>query len=262
MAQTASISNQNHSPEKEAWELFEVGSYDEVVSMAEKNPSSHLLGHLGLLAKMENGEKVQPGSAKGISLLSPMVEAYLNCSLKKFNDAANQLELYYKNPHALVSYPFVKRSVDVFFHTKKYDFALAVIRMYKKKYSDLAFIKEEAVSLYFLKKYQEVLSLYQLHPKELNDSEVHRVLGMALLFLGRHKDAETVLEKIPGKLKLPTFDEKKKEYDRIILNLSTYEAKKKELTPKDLEDLGFAYLFNGDYSKAEATFVELTSLLK
>lgn len=262
MAQSAIVSNKNQSPEKEAWELFEVGSYDETIRIAEGNPDSHLLAHLSILARLENGEPIPASPTKGISIFSPMVEAYINAKNKKFSDASNQLSLYYKNQNALISYPFTRKSVDIFFRVKNYDLSIAVIRSYKKKYSDLAFIKEEAISLYFLKKYNEVISLYQMHPKELNDSEVHRILGMALLFLGRHKDAENVLEKVPGKLKLPSFDEKKKEYDLIIKNLSSYEIKKKDLNPKDLEDLGFAYLFSGEYSKAEKTFTELTSLLR
>ncbi|WCL48018.1 hypothetical protein [Leptospira sp. GIMC2001] len=262
MGQTASLSIQNQSPESDAWELFEVGSNDEVIRIAKENPASHFLNHLAIIASIENGDGIHNPSTKGITPLSPMVEAYINYKNRKKNEAANQLELYYSNKSALICYPFSKFAIDVFFSVKNYSQVLHVVTIYKKKYSDNAFLREEVISLYHNKKYQEVLSVYQSNSKELNDPEIHRVLGLALLFLGKHKEAEKILDNIPGKLNLPSFEEKKKDYDRIIMNFPSYESKKASMTPRELEDLGFAYLFNGDYSKAEKTFLEVTQLLK
>ncbi len=65
--------------EKEAWELFEVGSYDEVVSLASKNPDNLSLSHLGLVARYERGDgnSVDYVNAvkKGISLFSPLISS-------------------------------------------------------------------------------------------------------------------------------------------------------------------------------------------
>jgi hypothetical protein len=262
MAQSATLAVENQTPEKEAWELFEVGSYDEVISIANENPNSHFLFHLSQISRFENGESIKNYSPKGMSLLSPLVEAYVNFHSRKFEEAGNQLEIYFKNKNSLFSYPFTKLSLDVYFKLKKYDYALAIIRGYKKKFMDLAFVKEEAIALYHLKNYTEVVNLYRNHTNEMNDPEVHRVIGMALLFLGKHQDAESILDMVPGKLKLPSFEEKRKQYEKIIINLEKIEAKRKELAPRQLEDLGFAYLFNGDYSKAESVFTDLTRQLK
>lgn len=262
MASTATLTVEKENPEKEAWELFEVGSYDEVIQLAKENPDSQFLMHLGVISRMENGDSLGQYSPKGMSLLSPLVEAYVDFRNRRFDSAKNQLEIYYKNKNALVSYPFTKLSVEVFFQTKKYDYALAVIRGYKKKCMDLAFIKEEAISLYYLKRYDEVIGLYKNHSKDLNDAEVHRVIGMSLLFLGKHNDAEKILEQVPGKLKLPSFEEKRKEYVKIYQNIGTFESNRKQLSPRELEDLGFAYLFHSEYSKAEEVFTELSNLLK
>lgn len=49
---------------------------------------------------------------------------------------------------------------------------------------------------------------------------------------------------------------------QCIKKLGELEAKSNSLGHKDLEDMGFAYLFHGDYSKAEKMFLSLTEKLK
>lgn len=262
MAQTATLTVENQTPEKEAWELFEVGSFESVIAIAKENPESQFLYHLSQISLIEDGGSIPNYVAKGMSILTPMLEAYVNFHAGKVEEAGNQLEIYFKNKNSLYSYAFTKLSVDVYFKLKKYDYALAILRGYKKKYLDLAFVKEEAIANYFLKNYSDVIALYKNHPNEMNDPDLHRVIGMALLFMGKHQDAESLLDRIPGKLKLPSFEEKRKQYEKIIQNLGKIEDKKENLTPRQMEDLGFAYLFNGDYEKAESVFTDLTRQLK
>lgn len=262
MAQSASYKQSKENPETIGWELFEVGSHDEVIRLATENESSPFLSQLSLLSKIEEDQKIGNLSPKGITILSPIVEAYLNVQKKKFKDASNHLDLYYKNSSALVCFQFTKLSVATYFKVEKYTGALHAIYLYKKKFNDKAFLSEEIITLYELKKYQEIISEFQKNSSELNSPQLLKILGMSLMFLGKHKEAEKILGNIPGRLNLPSFEDKRKEYASIIKDIDKYEKKSNSLSKKELEDLGFAYLFNGNYAEAERTFVRLTSLLK
>ncbi|PJE04184.1 MAG: hypothetical protein CK427_02540 [Leptospira sp.] len=262
MAQSASYIKSKENPETTGWELFEVGSYEEVIHLASENSNSPFLSQLALLAKIEIDTKIGDISPKGITHLSPIVEAYLNVQKKKFKDASNHLDLYFKNSNALVCFQFVKLSVSTYFKVEKYKEALHSISLYKKKLKDKAFLSEEIQALYELKEYQEIISEFQKNSSDLNSPQLLKILGMSLLFLGKHKEAEKILGNIPGRLNLPSFEEKRKEYELIIKEIHKYEMKSSSLSNKELEDLGFAYLFNGNYAEAEKTFLRLTNLLK
>jgi hypothetical protein len=198
----------------------------------------------------------------GITILSPIVEAYLYYQKKKYKEAANHLDLYYKNPNSLICYQFTKLSIAVYFSERKFSSGLNAIDAYKKKTKDKSFLPEEITGLYELKKYENVISEFQKHSGELNSTDSLRILGMSLLFLGKHKEAEKILKNISGNLNLPSFEEKRKQYSSMIQELPNIEKRSESLDKKELEDLGFAYLFNGNYEKAETTFLKLISGLK
>jgi hypothetical protein len=262
MAQSANHVKLSENPENLGWDLFEVGSHEEVIRLSEKNPNSPFLNQLALLARLEEKNKISESTPMGITILSPMVEAYLYFQKKKYKEAANHLDLYYKNPNSLICYHFTKLSISVYYSEKNFISGLKVIDIYKKKTKDKSFLNEEITGLYELKKYELVVSEYQKNSSELNSTDSMRILGMSLLFLGKHKEAEKILKNISGNLNLPSFEEKCKEYSSIIQELPNIEKRSDTLNKKELEDLGFAYLFNGNYEKAETTFLKLISGLK
>lgn len=54
--------------------------------------------------------------------------------------------------------------------------------------------------------------------------EIHKIVGMSLLFLDRHKEANIIFDNIPGKLTLPSFEEKKESYKTVFSNISNLES--------------------------------------
>ena len=262
MANTAVLQTEQSTPENEGWELFEVGSYDEVIRLSELYPSSAFLQHLAAISRIENGEALKMDSPRGMSLLSPMLEAYISYSENRIYEACNQLEIYFRNKNVLLSYPFVLLSYKVFRKSEKKEQALVLIHTYKKKYLDLSFLKEEAILLYELKRYQELVQLYLAYPNQLNDPDLHRLIGLAMLLLGRTGDAMKLLERIPGRLNLPSFEEKRREYNAIYKKIGHYETRRESLSLREMEDMGFAYLFHSEYKKAESVFIELINRLK
>ncbi|TGN08313.1 hypothetical protein [Leptospira ilyithenensis] len=253
---------QNLTIEQEAWDLFEVGSNEEVLYLAKNNPSNHYLQHLSFLAFFEvSGKNINP-SPKGISVLSPMVEALVNFGMGKDKEAAKQVSLYFNSGSSPICYAIVNLALKIYFRSENFAEAKSILSAYKKKYNDTTFIKEEITSTYHLRKYEEVIKLFRENIKLLNDLEMHKMVGMSLLFLDRHKEANVIFENIPGKLQLPSFEEKKSSYSLVFSRISNLESHVSELTARELEDMGFAYLFHGEYEKAEKTFLSLTSKLK
>ncbi|MCZ8156107.1 MAG: hypothetical protein O9264_08310 [Leptospira sp.] len=252
----------NSSLEKEAWDLYEVGASDEVINLAKQNLNNHYLQHLAYLASYElNGKLIDP-SPKGISPLSPIVEALINFNAGIYKEAASQVSLYFQSQQALICHGIISLSIKIFFRSENYAEAKDVLTLYKKKFNDASFLKEEMIATYHLRKYEEVIKSFRENIKKLNDVEIHKIVGMSLLFLDRHKEANIIFENIPGRVKLPSFEEKRDAYSAVFSNISNLESRSKDLTMRELEDMGFAYLFHGEYEKAEKTFLSITSKLK
>jgi tetratricopeptide (TPR) repeat protein len=252
----------NSSLEKEAWDLFEVGANEEVLQLAQSNPNHFYIQHLGYLATYELNGQVTTVSPKGISPLSPIVEALANFSNGRYKEAANQVSLYFQSPNSLICYGIISLAVKIYFRSENYAEAQSILSLYKKKFSDFSFIKEEIIATYHLRKYEDVIKSFREHIKHLNDVEIHKVVGMSLLFLDRHKEANSIFESIPGRATLPSFEEKRESYKVVFSNISKMESNSAELSLRELEDMGFAYLFHGEYEKAEKTFLSITSKLK
>ncbi len=261
MAQQA-IKSIPSSVEKEAWDLFEVGANEEVLILANSHLENHYLQHLGYISSFEMSGKLTSVSPRGISSLSPLVEALSNFINGKYQEASNHLNLYFRSNNNLICYTIINLTLKIYFRSENYANALGIISNYKKKFNDHSFVKEEIIAMYHLRKYEDVIKNFRENIKKLNDSEIHKLVGMSLLFLDRHKEANVIFENIPGKVKLPSFEEKRESYKTLFSNISTLESKQKDLTMKELEDMGFAYLFHGEYEKAEKTFLSITSKLK
>lgn len=252
----------NSSLETEAWDLYEVGSNENVLLLAKNNPINHYLQHLSFLASYELIGKTNLPSPKGISSLSPIVEALLSFVSGRERDAAVQITHYFKSIQNPICYPIINLALKIYFRSENFIDAKAILTLYKKKYKDLSFLKEEITCTYNLRKYTEVIKLFRENLKNLNDVEVHKIVGMSLLFLDRPKEATVIFENIPGKLILPSFEEKKESYSSIFLNIKNIESRYQHLSLRELEEIGFAYLFHGEYEKAEKTFHTVTSKLK
>ncbi|MCZ8342916.1 MAG: hypothetical protein O9301_07790 [Leptospira sp.] len=250
------------SLEQEAWDLYEVGSTEELVQLTKNHPDSYFLQHLGYLATYELTGKVVPPTPKGISPLSPIVEAILNFQLGKQREAAAGIALYFKNPSNPICFSLLQIGIKVFFSVESYSEAKYILDTYKSKTKDTSFVKEEVTCLYYLKRYEEAIKLFREHIKSLNDPEIHKLVGLSLLFLDKHKEASLIFENLPGKLNLPSFEDKKKSYQSIYSQIQKLEEQQGSLTQRELEDMGFAYLFHGDYEKAEKLFSSLSQKLK
>lgn len=252
----------NTSIEEEAWDLYEVGSTEELILLTKKHSESFFMQHLGYLATYELTGKVTHPSPKGISNLSPVVEALALFSLGKRKEAATSMALYFNDSSNPVCFSLLQIGIKIFFAIESYLEAKTILEQYKNKTKDFSFIKEEITSTYYLKRYEEVIKLFREHIKSLNDPEIHKLVGLSLLFLDKHKEANLIFENLPNKLNLPSFDEKRKEYSSLYSQIGAWESKQSSLSQRELEDMGFAYLFHGEYEKAEKLFTSLTSKLK
>lgn len=250
------------SPEKEAWELFEVGSYEEVIELAKTHLESHFIAHLGFLSSVELGIPPKENSNKGLSIFSPLVEAWLLQSENKIQEASKHIEYFLKNKNAIVCFSITKLCYHVLMKSGNYELALVALLMYRHKYKNPAFIKEEVLVSYKLERYSEIEKLWKTYPNEFNDPEMYRIIGMALLLLGKCNDAESLFRKIQNKIQLPSFEDKKKEYTDIYKNIKELEKRRSYLSPRQMEDMGFAYLFHSEFEKAESVFMELVMRLK
>ena len=101
------------------------------------------------------------------------------------------------------------------------------------------------------------MSLYSI----LNQFINYLKAGLSLNALGKYKEAEFLFGKIPGKRELPSYEEKRNEFVPVINKIAEYE-KKEVLSNTELKDLGFAYLFNAEYQKAEEVFKKVAYAIK
>ena len=131
------------SLEKEAWDLFEVGANEEVIKLAELHSNHFFIQHLSYLASYELNGKVSPVSPKGISPLSPVVEALSNYSNGRYKEAANQISLYFQSAGNTICYGIISLSLKIYFRSENYAEALSVLILYKKKFNDLSFLIRE-----------------------------------------------------------------------------------------------------------------------
>ncbi|PJZ56599.1 tetratricopeptide repeat protein [Leptospira barantonii] len=261
MGQNLAVSNPS-SIEESAWELFETGSYEEVISIAKENPNHVFLNHLSGIAGFESGSDHGINYfLKGSSVLTPLLDAYLLKEAGKFREAAKKFHGYFKTASVPVAYSILRTAILVSEDAVDFKVVLDLIPIYKARFSNDYFCKAEFFSNYHLRNYKEALQVFAENAKRLSEErDVMGALGLALVHTGKFEEAKSVLEKIPGYEELPTFDEKKKQFSEKIASIPKMEAKRKSLSMKELIDLGFAYLFSENFKKAEEVFSELVAV--
>ena len=89
------------------------------------------------------------------------------------------------------------------------------------------------------------------------DLNIYMKVGLSLQALGKFKESELLLSKVPNSKKLPSFEEKRKEFQEIIKDIPILETKE-NLSLQELKNLGFAYLFSSQFDKAEEIFKKAT----
>ncbi|WP_061207247.1 tetratricopeptide repeat protein [Leptospira santarosai] len=260
MGQNLAVSNPS-SIEETAWELFETGSYEEVIEIAKKNPNHAFLNHLSGIAGFESGSDCEINYfLKGTSVLTPLLEAYLLKEAGKFREAAKKYHSYFKSSSVPIAYSTLRTGILVSESAVDFKTVLDLISIYKTRFSSDSFCKAEFFSNYHLRNYKEAIQVFAENAKRLaEERDVMGALGLALVYIGKFDEAKSVLEKIPGYKELPTFDEKKKEFSEKIASIPKMEAKRKSLSMRELIDLGFAYLFSENFQKAEEVFRELAA---
>lgn len=249
--------------ERDSWELFEVGSFDEVIRLAKENPSNSLLVHLGVIALIESGSseaKTVASVVKGTSVFLPLVNAYQMYLAKNYRAANEQIAEYFKSSNTPICYSIANIGVKIALLAEDFHDALFIITTYKKRKKENPFLEEEIESLFALNSYKELIELFRENLAVLKDnSDILVKVGLSLYALEKFKEAEAILRNVPSRKELPSFEEKKKEYSHVIKEISTLE-KRNDLNEKEIFDLGYAYLFSENYQKAESTFMKLLAL--
>ena len=137
------------------------------------------------------------------------------------------------------------------------------MNLLKNKADQASFVLERMDCYYYLKMYQELIGTFRANFKLVDTNyDMHVKAGLALFELGMYKESETLLKKVPGSRKMETFEEKYELYRNMITKIPQIEKQKDQLSEKELKELGFAYLFNADYQKAEETFKKVIALTK
>lgn len=250
--------------EKEAWELFEVGSYEDLIHLSSQTPGNALLADMAILSLYQISPMLRtiPGARDGSSVFSPLLLGYEYFYKNQNVRACEKISEYFKSKNPPVCFVIADFAVKRTFETGKFSDSLFIIQYYAKQEKSNPFVTEEIECLFELKKYQEVIDIFRKNLKVLSENyEIHRKCGIALTLLGKYKESEALLNNIPGRLELPKFEEKQKEFRDSIREIPEFE-KRKNLSKTELNDLGFAYLFNSEFKKAERTFVKAVSLAK
>ncbi|EQA43297.1 tetratricopeptide repeat protein [Leptospira broomii serovar Hurstbridge str. 5399] len=263
MAKSAALSTQV-SLEESVWELFETGSYEEVVRVAERHPENVFINHLRAITEFETGgESANNFPLEGKTVLTPLLAGYLHRANGRVKEAALLFHEYFKASSSLVSYSILKTGIKTCEEAGGHKAALDLILRYKALFKDNYFAKLEFFSFYYLRKFEEALVAFKDNASILKeDRDVLAALGLCLVQLGKFEEAKGILEKLPGAGEIPSYEEKVTEYAPVIQSISVYEKRRKELSKKELLDLGYAYLFSESYKKAEEVFTFLVSQAK
>lgn len=260
MAEALKIGN-SETPEDLAWDLLETGSYDEVIRISESYPQSVLLDHIRFLAEWEGGfHSINTQVNTQTSRLSPLLEAYFLMIDGKISESATQFHSAIQTHRIEVPLAIQQTAIRVSRDAKDYRICLDMIGLYQFKYGKNFYSAEELICLFHLGRFSEVLVCFQKHGELLkDDAQCLTYVGMSLLHLGRTREAESLISKLPKKLKIPTFQEKKEEYSSVIQELPKLEKKISSLSRSERIQVGFAYLFSENYKKAEEIFTNLVA---
>ncbi|TGK19224.1 tetratricopeptide repeat protein [Leptospira fluminis] len=263
MAKSSAISH-SVSLEESVWELFETGAYEEVSLAAERHPTNVFIHHLSAISQFETGaDTANNFPLEGKTVLTPLLGAYLHRSNGRPREAAILFHEYFKASSSPISYSILKTGIRTCEEAGNYKFALDLIQIYKTLFQDDFFAGLEFFSLYHMRRFGEALESFKRNSLVLReDRDVLAALGLCLVHLGKFEEAKEILEKLPGAGEIPSYEDKVTEYEPMIRNIPKYEKRKKQLSEKELLDLGYAYLFSQSYKKAEEVFTSLVSQVK
>jgi tetratricopeptide (TPR) repeat protein len=252
------------SEEKEAWESFEVGSYEEVFEIKNQHPKSVFLQHLCFLCLWIQGE-FQPENFQTSPVQSPsplfhICQAVAYSLRYKLKEAWEAFKKHITQNSGLFCPSFIKLGSKIALENSEYEACLKIINLDPNPQREQFYAQEILTCLYNLKKFKEAIQHFKKNFQFIPESQnLYFIVGMSLLGLHKYKEAEVMLKK-QTTLTLPTFEEKKQEFLEAIQNIPVLE-KKPNLSTQELQDLGFAYLFTAQYKKAEEIFQKELALL-
>lgn len=253
--------------ERDTWESFEVGSFEEVIATAMQNPSNMLLNHLAILAKYELGHRNEIDfsgfSSSGLSVFTPLVNAYHAYYTGNKTLALQKVKEYLEKNNPPLCLIITSFAVKVSFESEAFEDCLKIMDLSVKRTGNPNEFVKERIECYFeLKKHNELIQYFKSVYKLLDTNyDIYLKAGLSLNALGKYKEAQLLFGKIPGKRELPSFEEKKNEFKTVINRISEFE-KKEVLSDAELKDLGFAYLFNAQYAKAEEVFKKVAYAIR
>lgn len=249
--------------EKSAWESFEMGFYDEVIHMHSDNPENQFVRHLSLISRIEEGGI--PGEDEnpvGQSILLPIAESYyLYYTGKKDKYALKRYLQYLQETTLPPSLVFFQFGVRLAFELEEYRACLHIMSRDKSGLNEEFYSRERIQCLYYLGMHAELIAYFKKYNQSIGmEASTYMKVGLSLQALGKFKESEKLLSQVPGRAKLPTFEEKKKELKSIIESIPELESKQ-DLSTEEIRNLGFAYLFSENYKKAEEIFKKATILV-
>ena len=247
--------------ENSAWESFEVGFFDEVIQAGNDNPSNPFLSHLSLIAKIEDGYIPSKDEfPKGDSILKLIAEVYFQYSREIHSkETLKKYLLYLQSKSNLICLAFLQLGIKLSFEIEEYQACLYIISKDTSGLNEEFYYKEKIQCLFTLGKHMELIAYFKKFSQSIHmELNTYMKVGLSLQAMGKFKEAEGLLSKIPGKITLPTFEEKQVEFHKVIQIIPQLE-KRDDLSVQELKELGFAYLFDKQFEKAEKIFQKATT---
>lgn len=265
---TTTVENLNslRNMEREAWDCFEVGSYEETIHLYQQNKNSSFLLHLSVLSAYESGvgnaSELIPEAINAKSPIADLALSYIYYNLNNKLEASQKFIEYMRRQDKLLCFTILRHGIRVTFESQKYSECLVLMDMDKRMTSGDLYTQERLDCFYYLKKYKEYLLLYKSKYEVLKDKpDVVLRVGLILYSMGKFKESEKIMSVVPGRQNLPSFEERREDFIHIINNIYEYESKPVK-TPEELRELGFAYLFNSEYEKAQQVFQQAILVAK
>ena len=247
--------------EQNAWEAFETGFYDEVILLYERFPSNIFLSHLSLISKIEDGQV--PGKEEfpeGESSIKLISEVYYEYSRSNHNrETLKKYLQYIQNTNSFSCLSFFQIGIKLSYELEEYQACLFIMSKDKSGLNEEFYYKERIQSYFYLGKHIELIGYFKKFSKSISmEISTYMKVGLSLQALGKYKESELLLSKIPNDSKLPTFDQKKQEFQAVIDRIPDLE-KRDDLSVDELKNLGFAYLFSNQYEKAEKVLKQVST---
>ena len=246
-----------------AWELYSAGNYQSVLTdfQGQRGESTGELQDIIFLSALELGQTQgrETSGKSAFAVLAEGMQAHLSGNYKV---AASNLGGWLLKKDYFSSL-ILRRFLRAAEESENYKLLLQVCARFIEKPAYKQILAEPLLNAnFYLDNHEEVVALFEKYREFYTDKEIIQKVAFAMMHTGRYKDAERFLlflfKKLHGKDYEQNFESAKERYNPIIARIPELE-KRRKLSRSETMDLGMAYLFSSNYSKALRCFEKLAA---